>query len=311
MQVCSKGIKNLPDNFYLTANSRFHLGTHVLDKDWDVLVILDTCRVDALRTVSPVYDFIDTVDSIWSLGGTSPEWIGHTFDKKHENILADVAYVCANPHGETVIEDAEYIPQKHDGAVKRFYRYGSWNTVAPENLGRLERLWTYLDEDDIGHDLVLSKPDYVTDRAISLGRNYDFDRMILHYMQPHYPYISHSIKQGRDVYNYEERPSRVREHGFEKVFHAYLDDLRYGLDSVEVLLNNLDAERVIITADHGEAFGEYGKYGHGPGMFIPQVRRVPWAETSAKDRGSYTPELERNASGRVSVEERLQALGYK
>lgn len=38
------------------VSSRFPFGTNVYEKDWDVLVLLDTCRVDALAEVSGEYD---------------------------------------------------------------------------------------------------------------------------------------------------------------------------------------------------------------------------------------------------------------
>lgn len=37
----------------------------------------------------------------------------------------------------------------------------------------------------------------------------------------------------------------------------------------------VDDVRVVITADHGEAFGGWGAYGHPMGMMHPAVRRVP------------------------------------
>ena len=42
--------------FYLgiwyTITSRWPLGTHVYNEDWDLLVILDACRVDVLEEVA-------------------------------------------------------------------------------------------------------------------------------------------------------------------------------------------------------------------------------------------------------------------
>ena len=60
------------ENLYLFFTSRYPIGTHVFELEWDILVILDTCRVDAMRAVSQDYDFISNVNKIWSLGGTSP-----------------------------------------------------------------------------------------------------------------------------------------------------------------------------------------------------------------------------------------------
>ena len=34
--------------------------------------------------------------------------------------------------------------------------------------------------------------------------------------------------------------------------------------------------RVILTADHGEAFGEYRLYGHGAGLRIEGLVKAPW-----------------------------------
>jgi hypothetical protein len=45
------------------------IGTNVYEKDWDVLIVLDTAHVDALQIVMDEYDFIEDVNSIWSVGG--------------------------------------------------------------------------------------------------------------------------------------------------------------------------------------------------------------------------------------------------
>jgi len=48
----------------------------------------------------------------------------------------------------------------------------------------------------------------------------------------------------------------------EQVINAYRENLCLVLDEVEQLVQNFDAEDVMITADHGQAFGEAGIYGH-------------------------------------------------
>ncbi|MDZ7731077.1 MAG: hypothetical protein U5K37_09360 [Natrialbaceae archaeon] len=87
------------------------------------------------------------------------------------------------------------------------------------------------------------------------------------------------------------------------------------LDDVELLLENVDAETVAISADHGESFGEFWEYGHKTGSLNPYVRRVPWVETSATDTGTYTPTVEppqeAESESDESVEESLEALGYR
>lgn len=46
------------------------------------------------------------------------------------------------------------------------------------------------------------------------------------------------------------------------MWNRYLDELQWALSSIEILLRNIDAEKVVISADYGEAFGEYGIIGH-------------------------------------------------
>lgn len=70
---------------------------------------------------------------------------------------------------------------------------------------------------------------------------------------------------------------------------AYLDNLRIVLDEVAVLLENIDADTVAITTDHGGAFGERNFYRHPVACPLSRVRRVPWVETTAVDTGSIEP----------------------
>jgi glucan phosphoethanolaminetransferase (alkaline phosphatase superfamily) len=130
-------------------------------------------------------------------------------------------------------------------------------------------------------------------------------------MQPHRPYIG------------EDLPPELRGTSItgklidgqiskEEAWEAYLDTLRYVLDEVEILLENIDADNVVITADHGEGFGEYGSYGHDFGWPHPVEKKVPWAETRATDTGEYvvSENTKSNEDDSTSVEERLKNLGY-
>lgn len=47
------------------------------------------------------------------------------------------------------------------------------------------------------------------------------------------------------------------------------------LDEVELFLNNINANKVVISSDHGETFGELGFYGHPAGCPHPVVKKVP------------------------------------
>lgn len=56
-------------------------------------------------------------------------------------------------------------------------------------------------------------------------------------------------------------------------------------------VENFDAEKVVITADHGELFGECGGYGHPAGFPHPNPRKVHWVTTGAEDARTVAPDV--------------------
>jgi hypothetical protein len=293
------------------------IGTNVFDREWDVLIVLDTARVDALRVVADEYDFIGQVDSIWSVGGASAEWLARTFDEKHVAEIQNTAFLSAQSHVQEILDTKV---QKTDSdrplPLKALRTIPS---VDIEQLGKVEYLFNFEtigEEGPFGHTWGNTPPRYVTDRGIAVGREHDFDRLMLQYHQPHTPWFSQALEEGRDLkyHEYDWWNYYYDTGDIESIWGAYMSDLRYVLDDIEVLLDNLDAERVVITADHGEAFGEYGILGHKLGSLHPQIRKVPWIVTSAEDNETYQPTVEEPDNSKMSREEldnQLEALGYR
>lgn len=83
------------------------------------------------------------------------------------------------------------------------------------------------------------------------------------------------------------------------------------LNDVELLLQNIDAPTTVISADHGQLFGEKGLYGHPPSMPIKAVQYVPWIKTTASDTKDYQPQSYTRTKDGTNRNERLRALGYK
>jgi hypothetical protein len=145
---------------------------------------------------------------------------------------------------------------------------------------------------------------------------------MLHYIQPHAPYIADAIQNEDDISQTESRPMwALRSGHIDRAtgWEMYLDNLRLALDSVEILLENLDAQRVVLTADHGESFGEYGgKFGHIDGYLTPQVRKVPWVTTTAEDEETLIPEpryyedidIQTSEFNEDDLRSHLEDLGY-
>jgi hypothetical protein len=262
-------------------------GRIVYEADWDALVVLDACRVDLLREVAEEYPFVGAVEARDSVGSMSEEWMAKTFTDEYAAEMRDTAYVTANAFSGEVLD--------------------------ADSFRLLDEVWRDRWDDELG----VVPPEAVTDRAVSVGREHDPEYLLVHYMQPHHPLI------GSDAFaEFESDPfggkgvrTEVDALRRGEVTHAefwagYRDNLRRALDSVGTLLSNLDADRVVLTADHGEAFGEWGIYGHPAGCLHPAVRTVPWAETTAEDTEAYAPELDPESSLSGEVEDRLRDMGY-
>jgi hypothetical protein len=176
--------------------------------------------------------------------------------------------------------------------------------VSKDQWVRVEDVWRYHEESG---DIDATPPRSVTDVAINVGRDSAPERMIVWYMQPHFP--ARTLNE-TGVF----KKVRDGEIDRNRALDAYVDNVQYVLDEVALLLENLDAETVAITADHGENFGEYGVYGHAPNIPTPQLKLVPWLTVSARDTRSHSPANDSKTNEgdeTVDVDSRLSALGYK
>lgn len=272
----------------------------VLDADWDVLVVLDACRADLFSAVAAAadYDFLPDAgpETRTSPASSSEEWLANVFEAAPDAALADLAYVTGNPFSASEFDASR--------------------------LHTVEEVWRYAWDDDIGS----IPPRPVTDAAIRTWRETDAARMVVHYMQPHFP----SIPAARDgagddgisldrfgtrslsVWDDLRFGHRTRD----EAWRAYRENLEYVLEDLEVLCSNLDAERAVVTADHGNAFGEHDVYGHPGGVDLPVLRTVPWCPVSTTDARSHSVEASHDTAPelddeRQAVEERLEDLGYR
>ena len=64
-----------------------------------------------------------------------------------------------------------------------------------------------------------------------------------------------------------------------EVWNAYKDNLQFSLKYVDELIGHLD-EKVIITSDHGNCFGEMGLFAYPRKVHIPPLVDVPLLEVS-------------------------------
>lgn len=274
-----------------------------LESDWDYCVVLDACRYDVF---SGLYDeYLDgSLEKRRSNGSSTPEWAYRTFTNHH-----DIAYFSGNPfinsHGIPLNElkwgascDYEWAAADHITDVIDVWKHG-WDeelgTVPPESL-----------------ETAFREHRETVDRA---------ERTVLHYMQPHAPYLGRGkgqkltqIRKGIDRQGAADstnsplssvgdaiRPriesaldgsklaqkaglwlelgpaDLVRNGTREAAMELYEENLRIALEAVADLASELDGS-VVVTADHGEAFGENGVWEHHIETPIPALVEVPWLD---------------------------------
>jgi hypothetical protein len=289
----------------LGLSSRLPFGTNVFERDWDLLVVLDACRYDALAAMEAEFDFVSDVGWVASVGSSTREWAANTFTERHREVIGRTAVVCGNGR---VTETLRAGDAMESGTGRRLT---SWNVVPPEAFLAFDSVPSYAPFDPYGGILT---PDVVTDRAVSVGRTRDPERLVVHYIPPHNPYRANALRENRPLEDHEYRPfDYLRDGGDRDVaWAAYLDELRWVLGDVRRLLRNVDADRAVVTADHGELFGSLGLYSHPTGVPHPHLRCVPWMETTATDTGRYEPHFGKPDEGAVDADTaaQLRHLGY-
>lgn len=261
--------------------------TNIFETEWDLCVILDACRVDLARTVSEQREWLPEPDTIWSVGSNSPSWYRRTIRGAGRDQIEQTALVSGNPHTNTIAD-------------------------APWHL--CDEVWTYAFNEEYG--TILPRP--VTDRAITVAREQDAERLLVHYMQPHLPPVQTSVPElgwNQDDGNWHRSDPWVRaaegELDPDYVERLYRGNINPVLDDVELLLDNVNADRAVITADHGNYIGEDGKWSHPDKERGAPVRQVPWWETSATDRRTHEPEIYDRSGSNMTRMEQLKALGYQ
>jgi hypothetical protein len=77
----------------------------------------------------------------------------------------------------------------------------------------------------------------------------------------------------------------------QKLLDLYREEASYLDNQLGVFFDNIDWEKntVIITADHGEEFGEQGQWGHRADKFIPELVHVPLIILNGKKKKIIEP----------------------
>lgn len=266
------------------------IGTNIFNCEWDILIVLDACRYDLFAEFAPkhkVSKYFTNTSSIRSVASTTKQWLPRTLDNAPQDIVQSTHYISSTSYLERAVDK----PDLHD----------------------INHVWKYAIDPETG----MTKPEAVTDAAIDAVRNSTADRFVVHYLQPHAPFLHcpgkyDSLNNGSG--NTQNVWDGLREGRYDKdeVWQDYGKNLHRGLDEVETIVRDCQGD-IIITSDHGNAMGEFGVHGHPDNHFIDSVRKVPWAKASGLGEGDYEVKgEERMKTMEVarSVENHLHRLGY-
>lgn len=277
-----------------------------LEREWDYLIILDACRFDIFRELYSDY-FEGDLKKVESVGSSTPEWASKTFRKRH-----NITYFSSNP-----FINGSGVPINEVG-------WGSgcgYEWSASDHITTVIDVWEECWDEDLGTVLPEDMNEKVLENKYLLEGN---GRTIIHYMQPHAPYIKsgkgrktgtirksfkEAKKDGEASDNSSILAERVipRVESFfqdsnlmmklgmlaelkpksalkitkkgtrETIEEYYRENLELVLEEVQELVEELDGD-VVITSDHGEAFGEQGVWEHHIETHIPPLVEVPWLE---------------------------------
>lgn len=280
-------------------NRRYYRQSHspddpILQYDWDNLIILDGCRYDVFFEEN---DLPGTLQRRVSGRSESWEFLSRNFGgmKCH-----DTVYITANPHW-----------------------YKLENNTFYDVVDLLTEEW------DAEKGTVL--PEDVTKRTKEIATEFPNKRLIIHFMQPHFPFLGPTAEnldhKGLTIHLENESEANLPnvwaaaqrgEVATEAVQAAYRENLQIVLNQVEGLIDCLEG-RTVVTADHGNLIGEALKpvpvsgFGHPKNFYAPGIVNVPWnvIDTGTSKNVIAEEPLSSTSTNNEQIEDRLQALGYR
>ena len=288
-----------------------------LKRSWDSMLILDACRYDYFERIHGEY-LRGNLEKHISPATCTPDYLNKVFT----DVYDDIVYVSANPFVTNRL-----VSRVHFDASQHFHRVVEvWRDGWDENLGTVP-------------------PKAVNEAAIEAAKKFPDKRLIVHYQQPHYPYVCLGNSVIRKKINHRltwfirlrivslfgwkignQIAARIapndeefvaRKVGIDGLRNAYEQNVRLVLDYAAKLVGELGGN-IIVTSDHGELLGEEGLCGHPCGLRYSKLVEVPWLEVSGpkKNLGGFPTKIEEIRDGALPKEEeqliqqRLSVLGY-
>jgi hypothetical protein len=232
---------------YWNIWSLFHPvnGVKVMEETWDYLIILDACRYDFFKKYNNIVS--GNLQKKLSLASCTYEWLEKNFAGSY---FPDTVYITANP-------------RIHTGWFKK------WILHNKNPFFQIEDVWKYAWNEKSS----AVPPSEMTKATIKIIKKNRSKRVIIHYLQPHPPYLDENNE--RIIKSKKLNPLRRGEVSRETAIEAYAKNLLLVLKEVKQLTESLNG-RIIITADHGECFGEWLLFSHPGKTYVRELIEVPW-----------------------------------
>lgn len=263
------------------SQKRYENASCIFEEQWDNLILLDACTYEAFVETNDLPG--ETYYRI-SLGSTTREFVRKNFRNRK---LYDIVYVSANGWFEKL----------RDEINSDVYRFD-------------------YTERDVENGLT-THPSTVTERTLELYNIHPDKRFIIHYLQPHQPYIGETgekIEHNEDLYT----TMRSNDVSLEILRKAYRENLEIALDNLFELLDNLEGTTVI-SSDHGELLGNrlgplpVRDFGHPVGVYTNDLIKVPWHvyTNGQRETTAATGPYQKCQGSMQNVKEHLADLGYQ
>lgn len=162
----------------------------------------------------------------------------------------------------------------------------------------------------------VTPPEIVAESARNATENYPNKRLLIHFVQPHIPYLGPTGKRYDPTLKLSQiKTTHAASDG--ELRKAYRENLELVLEHTHDILESLGG-RTVVTSDHGELLGERlvplpaKDYGHPRGVYRDELVTVPWLIYESGPRREVIPEEPEEISeyDDDALEQNLTDLGY-
>jgi len=218
-------------------------------------------------------------------------------------ILKDSGYVTAAFHSNPFLSRHFYFGKGFDYFYDSFSSSGRFRKYAikskiEEILKKNIQLYNFaknIYNRMHSNNIPYERAEIINKKAISWLKKHKKQFFVwIHYMDVHFPYKPpkrfqlyfrskpmNNLEMTRLNYKMIHKPEEISENDMRDIIDLYDGEIRYVDYAIKLLLDELSEMNIlndtfiIITADHGEEFGEHGDFAHHHAKLYDEIIRVP------------------------------------